>query len=127
MLKRFLIAIRKPIILSSGKMVLQEKDYIREEERLTNALRRRVVILRVEGTEAVVPLDSMYKKIRSFNSNTKGFKIPDTWRGGFIIPPNNGTLCECYECSSVEVVKPYAIGKTCSKCGGSLIPIEEMN
>lgn len=126
MLKRFLIAIRKPIILSRGTLMLENSEYIKEEERLTNILMRRVVILRLTGSEVVVPLDGMYKKVRSINSNTKGFKIPDTWRGGFITPPNNLNICKCYDCFKIEVVHDNHRGRSCSRCGGRLIPTREI-
>lgn len=118
MLKRFLIAIRKPIILSRGTLMLEDSEYIKEEERLTNKLMRRVVILRVTGSEVVVPLDGMYKKIR----NTKEFYNSSAWRSSFITPPNNLNICKCHDCSNVEAIEGNHLGRTCSICGGRLIP-----
>ncbi len=45
MLKRFLIAIRKPIILINRNMYISSEDIEKEEQRLTNLLSRRVVVL----------------------------------------------------------------------------------
>lgn len=45
MFKKFLIAIRKPLILTSTRMRIKKDDTEIEEQRLTNILLRRVVIL----------------------------------------------------------------------------------
>lgn len=122
MLKRFLIAIRKPIILSRGTLMLEDSEYIKEEERLTNKLMRRVVILRVTGSEVVVPLDGMYKKIR----NTKGFYNSSAWRYAFSKPTRKRTLCKCDNCSREEFVGGNYHGRNCLACGGILKSIEEV-
>lgn len=122
MLKRFLIAIRKPIILSRGTLMLEDSEYIKEEERLTNKLMRRVVILRVTGSEVVVQLDGMYKKIR----NTKEFYNSSAWRYAFSKPTKKGTICKCDKCSRVELVSGNYHGRNCLACGGILKPIEEV-
>lgn len=126
MLKRFLIAIRKPIILSSGAVWLENSEYIKEEERLTNILMRRVVILRIKGSEAVAPLDGIYKRITTTNSSTQGFYKSSVRRHSFIPPVNSGTVCKCDKCSRVELVVGDYRGRNCSVCGGILIPIEEV-
>ncbi len=122
MLKRFLIAIRKPIIISRGTLMLEDSEYIKEEERLTNKLMRRVVILRITGSEVVVPLDGMYKKIR----NTKEFYNSSAWRYAFSKPTKKRTLCKCDNCSREEFVGGNYDGRNCLACGGILKPIGEV-
>lgn len=106
--------------------MLENSEYIKEEERLTNILMRRVVILRITGSEVVVPLDGMYKKIKSLNSNTKEFYNSSAWRYAFSKPTKKRTLCKCDNCSREEFVGSNYHGRNCLACGGILKPIEEV-